>query len=78
MKKNQHGPILTFYMITFGQRKIWCMALKRLLDEYFLEVLISIIHYYYFIYMYINCDTWCDQNLPHDILIEFLKYLFFT
>ncbi len=33
MKKNQHGPISTIYMMTFGQRNIWHMTLVNLLSK---------------------------------------------
>ncbi len=49
MRKNQHGPISTFYMMTFGQMKFWHMALGIIFDENynFIEMLISTIHYDY-------------------------------
>jgi len=42
MRKNQHGPISTIYMMTFGQMKIWHVTIGIILWKYFfIEMLIS-------------------------------------
>jgi hypothetical protein len=35
MRKNQHGPISTIYVMTFGQKKIWHVALGIIFNEFF-------------------------------------------
>ncbi len=51
MKKNQHDPISTIYMVTLGQRKIWHMTLRMIFYENysFIETLTSTIYYDYLI-----------------------------
>jgi len=41
----------------------------------FFEMLISIVHYD-FLKMLLDYDTWHNQKLPHDILIEFRKQIY--
>jgi hypothetical protein len=56
MRKNQHGPISTIYMMTVGQMKIWHMAIGIHFYEnyFFIGILISTIHCdYHFRFIYI-------------------------
>jgi hypothetical protein len=39
--------------------------------QLFFEILISTIHYDYSFYMVLDCDSWCNQNFPCGMLIEF-------
>jgi hypothetical protein len=41
MRKNQHGPISTIYMMTLGQMKIWHVALGIMFYEIIFKMLIS-------------------------------------
>jgi hypothetical protein len=48
----------------------------RSFDEFFFEILMSIVHYGYSFWMVLNYDTWHNQKLPCGILIEYWKHIY--
>jgi hypothetical protein len=66
---NHNVMLMSFFII---HQILTCGNMKKF-GEFFFEILISIIHYDYSFWMILDYDMWHNQNLPHDILIEFRK-----